>query len=368
MMCRFRESNPIDLSQLLFGTRTFEASDPKDKIFAVLGLATLGRNQLPATEIIRVDYQLTTAEVFLSTAWAMIHNSEDLFFIAEVEDQRDRNIADLPTWVPDFSSLHRPSIYHQSQEFKADKGLLRSLTSLPNTRLLGTVAYKIGEVLYADSLGRNEAFIEYFPRMLKHLCGLSQTYVTGEDRLEVLWRTMIQNGMDWNSPAPAETAHDFRIWILSNMTNAVIEADRGVSPLQHINVIITMLELYSQMDPTGIMPTQYDIRQAVGQPQEAINKGLDEKLGPVSRYGHELVYYQHMRIFRTNDGLLGLGQPSLQTGDALWIIPGISTPMVLRSIGAENRFNVVGPAYVHGIMFGEAVRWARLDRRSIILE
>jgi hypothetical protein len=75
-----------------------------------------------------------------------------------------------------------------------------------------------------------------------------------------------------------------------------------------------------------------------------------------------------MRIFKTNNGLLGLGQPSLQKDDSLWIIPGVSIPMVLHSTGAEDRFNVVGPAYVHGIMNGEAVEWDWLDRRSIILE
>ena len=152
-------------------TRSFEASDPRDKIFAVFGLATLGRTLLPTTEIIRVDYELTPAEVFLETAWAMIKKSKDLNFLAEVEDPHLRNITDIPTWVPDFSSVHRPSIYHQSLTFNADGGLKRSLTSLSNPRLLGTAAYRLGEVVYADSLGVNEPFIECFPRMLIPLFG-----------------------------------------------------------------------------------------------------------------------------------------------------------------------------------------------------
>lgn len=368
ILSSFQESDPTNLLDVLVMTRSFEASDPRDKIFAVLGLATLGRTLLPTTEIIRVDYELTPAEVFLETAWAMIKKSKDLNFLAEVEDPHLRNITDIPTWVPDFSSVHRPSIYHQSLTFNADGGLKRSLTSLSNPRLLGTAAYRLGEVVYADSLGVNEPFIEYLPRMLIPLFELSPTYITGEDRLEVLWRTMIQNGLEWVSPAAADTAQDFRDWILLNIAEAVIKGGKSVSTRERIDQVITQLETYSKTDLTGIMPTQHDISDAIRKLQDILDKHPFENIESVSKYGHELTFYQHMRVFRTNNGLLGLGQPSLQTGNSLWIIPGVSVPMVLQTTGAEDRFNIVGPAYVHGNMNGEALEWERLDRRSIILE
>jgi hypothetical protein len=259
ILSNIQVSDPTNLLDILVMTRSFEASDPRDKIFAILGLATLGRNQLSATELIRVDYELTPAEVFLETIWVIIKNSKDLNFLAEVEDPHLRNITDLPTWVPDFSSVDRPSIYYQSLHFNADGGLKRSLRSLSDPCLLSSAAYRLGEVVYTASLGLNEPFIDYFPRMLIPLFELSPIYATGEDRLEVLWRTMIQNGMDWVSPAAPDTALDFRDWILSNIAEAVIKGGNSLFVRERIDQVITQLETYSQTEPTGIMPSQHDV-------------------------------------------------------------------------------------------------------------
>jgi hypothetical protein len=368
ILSMFQESDSTDLLDVLITTRSFAATDPRDKIFAVLGLATLGRTEVPATEIIYVDYTLTPAQVYLETAWTVIKKSKDLNLLAEVEDPQLRNIADIPTWVPDFSSTYRPSIYHQSLAFNAYQGLKRSLTSLSNSRLLGTAAYRVGEIISSESLGVNEPFIEYFPRILAILFELSLIYVNNQDRLEVLWRTMIQDGLEWVNPAAADTAGDFKNWILVNIAEAVIEGRNDDSVRERVDRLIGHLEAYSKTDSSGIMPTQQHIKEAIWQLETAHSDGIPEQIGSATRYGHELTYYHHMRLFSTDNGLLGLGQPSIQTGDSLWIIPGVSVPMVLQGAEIENRFNVVGPAYIHGIMNGEALesRWS--ERKLIILE
>ena len=368
ILSMFQDYDAVNLLDVLIMTRSFEASDPRDKIFAVLGLAGLGRGMVSATEVIGVDYGVETAEVYLATVWALIRKTKDLNFLAEVEDPSLRNISELPSWVPDFSSVHRPSIYHQSLAFNADKGLRRSLTPLPDRRLLNIAAYKIGEVVYADNLGMNESFIEYFPRMLTLLFELLPTYITGEDRLEVLWRTMIQNGREWVSPVGSDIAQEFREWILLNMVKISLKRGRNVSARKQINEVIKQIDSYAKADTTGIMPTEDEIRNAIKEAQDSVDKVKSENIETVSKYGHELSYYHHMCIFRTDKGLLGLGQPSLHTGDTLWIIPGVSVPMVLQSTDAGDRFKVVGPAYVYGIMNGEVMNWNKLDRQSIVLE
>lgn len=366
ILSQFQQSNSNDLLNVLVYTRPFEASDPKDKIFAVLGLATLGATQVPAMEIIRVDYGLTPAEVFLETTWAIIENSKNMNIIAEVEDPRLKNITDAPTWVPDFSSVHRPSIYHQSQALKADGGLKQSLTSLSNRRWLGTAAYRLGDVVASAGLGIAQPFTEYFSKILVLLFDLSPKYITGEDRLEVLWRTMIQNGSEWVSPAPASTAQSFRDWVLVSLAMAANEKVKPAATQECIDTMIAQLETYSESDLTGIMPEH--IRGAIKTLQSTLDRNSYEVLESAGKYGQELLYYRHMRIFRTDTGLLGLGQPSLRTANSLWIIPGVSVPMVLQATGPENHFNVVGPAYVYGVMNGEALERDQLELKSIILE
>jgi hypothetical protein len=204
--------------------------------------------------------------------------------------------------------------------------------------------------------------------MLIPLFELSPTYITGEDRLEVLWRTMIQNGLDWISPAAADTSREFRNWILLNMAEAVSHSDKSTRTQELLDQVMAHLEKYSKTDPTGIMPSPQDVYAAIAKPSDPIKEHSLKQTSPGVKYGHELLFYQHMTLFRTSSGLLGLGQPSLQTGDSLWIIQGVSVPMVLRNAIVEDRLTVVGPAYVYGIMFGEALGWEQLDHRLIILE
>ncbi len=57
------------------------------------------------------------------------------------------------------------------------------------------------------------------------------------------------------------------------------------------------------------------------------------------------------RLFRTRYGTFGLGPEVSRTGDEVWILAGGETPYILRRMDSGN-YQLVGEAYVHGIMFG----------------
>jgi hypothetical protein len=59
------------------------------------------------------------------------------------------------------------------------------------------------------------------------------------------------------------------------------------------------------------------------------------------------------RCFLTERKYLGLGAKSLEPGDEIWIIPRTQAPMILRRLSNGHHI-VIGQAYVHGIMYGEA--------------
>jgi hypothetical protein len=59
-------------------------------------------------------------------------------------------------------------------------------------------------------------------------------------------------------------------------------------------------------------------------------------------------------LFTTPQGLLGLGLRSLKNGDELWLVAGSDVPILLRR-EAEKGYQVIGEAYVHGIMHGESL-------------
>jgi hypothetical protein len=77
-------------------------------------------------------------------------------------------------------------------------------------------------------------------------------------------------------------------------------------------------------------------------------------------------------FFITNDGLMGLGPKDVRPGDEVTVLSGSGVPLILRStcvstvlldqtddecqhFRAITRYTMIGDAYVHGIMNGEAV-------------
>lgn len=66
------------------------------------------------------------------------------------------------------------------------------------------------------------------------------------------------------------------------------------------------------------------------------------------------------RLARMNNHLLNMVPSSSEAGDAIWIIPGLSTPFVLRRM-SNGAHEIIGEAYVHGIMHGEAIRDFRFE-------
>lgn len=59
------------------------------------------------------------------------------------------------------------------------------------------------------------------------------------------------------------------------------------------------------------------------------------------------------RMFRTEDGHLGLGPSGIQKGDEVFLIKGCKTPMVLRPTRDPAQWTLVGACYLHGFMEGE---------------
>jgi hypothetical protein len=67
------------------------------------------------------------------------------------------------------------------------------------------------------------------------------------------------------------------------------------------------------------------------------------------------IAYIGRRIFVTRQGYFGITSESVSIGDKAWILAGARTPFVLRIKDPEQKkWRVVGEAYVHGVMKGEA--------------
>jgi hypothetical protein len=81
-------------------------------------------------------------------------------------------------------------------------------------------------------------------------------------------------------------------------------------------------------------------------------------------------------MFWTKNGSIGLCFPNSQPGDEVWVLHGGKVPFVLRPCKSdceggitENRgyYNLIGEAYLHGYMDGEAMRGSEDTSTTVFL-
>ncbi|RYP14769.1 hypothetical protein DL765_006146 [Monosporascus sp. GIB2] len=61
------------------------------------------------------------------------------------------------------------------------------------------------------------------------------------------------------------------------------------------------------------------------------------------------------RRFLTENGSLGMGPCAMKTGDIVCVLFGGRVPYILRATDADDLYRVVGESYVYGIMMGKAI-------------
>jgi hypothetical protein len=82
----------LQLSRLVNETRNRVSSDPRDKIFGLLGIAI-------KTGGIQADYNKSAQEVYVETARALIKEDEHLSILSYAQTK-----SEYPSWVPDWST------------------------------------------------------------------------------------------------------------------------------------------------------------------------------------------------------------------------------------------------------------------------
>lgn len=65
------------------------------------------------------------------------------------------------------------------------------------------------------------------------------------------------------------------------------------------------------------------------------------------------------RMFATERGYIGLGQPLEEVGDVVCLLYGSAAPTILRPRG--DYYLLIGDCYIHEIMNGEALQWPGLE-------
>ncbi|KAK3359616.1 heterokaryon incompatibility protein-domain-containing protein [Lasiosphaeria hispida] len=385
---------PMPLAKLIHSHRETQATDPRDKVYAFLGLADspfLSRSQQTP---IKADYSLPVQKVYTAISTSLMLAQGDLSLLSHVQDASRTRTPGIPSWVPDYSVvLHPyPLAFRGNCRWSACGGLSwqppADASMMRDLGLLGARGYRVGVVCgtarMPDEVTSQAA---YWAQVVDLAAGLAQYYpfrAGGKapvvSRVEALWRTLVANTYSRTHVAPDECGELFIDYVLNLQIRHTLtpwaqaekflphqsqswhggegveadEEDKRIVPAWH-----KLLEAEPSDSPYS--PSMY--RARIASVVERMFRGTYAPI-ELAQLQHEfdMTVGEYRRVFRTDGGLLGAGPRSVAQGDEVWILGGAVVPMVLRRVG-EGRHQLVGEAYVHGYMHS-----SRRDADDMLVE
>jgi hypothetical protein len=308
----------LDLFQVLMMHRLKEATDPRDKVYALVGL-TSSRDD---PEFV-IDYKITAREVFINTVDYMLQQYHHLDIICG--KTRGTNLLNLPSWVPDLScdGSHRPipfehawrSPYHASSTMTATAKIYRTNGILTaNGVCLGSVT-SISKVSGMDHMGdyvQAVVAIYTWHILVKTHFGKYTTYI------------------DWF----------VRLLLCDIVTKDELE---GRSESEFFQSVLS--SLHPTLWPDVIVDPLFD---SIPEPSKGTNRG---SLGWHQRIA-EIIFKR--RLFISGNGGLGLAQESILEDDLICILFGCSVPVILREV--DGHYIYISDACIVGYMYGRGIK------------
>ena len=347
----------------LVRARRFECLDPRDKVYALLGLAADYSKEKLRLQPVYGDRSI--AKTYVSAAIHILEDADDLLLLAQAEGENFQRIACLPSWVPDWSCAKGVGLGLVGYtRFKAAGDLPRSLIIHESNMSLALHGLRLDQIVQVEE-SKDEALIHskpaYFPGWFSILSTLPPVYHNGQPKIEVFWKTLITDTAarladSAQHPAPEEFRLAFYDWLTRIALSWMAEP-----PSMKKTRFFEGLTHLAASDNTGLIAT------IVGKPHMGLKSnsfsryitnpkdtGSDDP-PDADDYESILSHSFQTRLLRTSANYLGLATASIREGDSVWIISGSRVPFILRETGSLNEYRLVGGAYIHGFMQGEAL-------------
>ena len=356
----------ILLEHLLYESRFFRATDPRDKIFAFLSIVSHVSGAMDSTtDLLRPDYRLPARKVFLDVT-REIATKTDSVSVLSLIDLNSKLISDLPTWVPDYSASKI-----QALAFICGARLYRAFDQGRQSPEL-----KIVDDVFSLCAIRWDAIADIEPPACPFtlqgemdLClQLPEIYFNGQTRVEALSRTLIADTDAEQSPAPETLGNSFRQYVLLAVATRVREILNSWDGKTHeVHDFVSLLKLNNDQHDKGLdawLPRMEELESFVNSLQrtqqnpEGNERTLEELRQGAQLYVAALESVRYSRVlFTTVGNLLGLAPLSARKGDSIWFFPSSRVPFVLRHCGGA-RYELIGEAYLHGYMHGELEKYS----------
>ena len=385
---------PPKLTRLLRGSLILEATDARDKVYALLGLAD-DREKLGIVP----DYTKSLSEVYTDVTRNVFRTSGELNLLC-FNTNSERL---LPSWASDWSlgsSRPRPLWHHG--RYNAAANMLQQMNPIEDPSILDVAGVLVDKVrfqsgvIYLDmgDLSRARDTIRGLMSLVYLAIGgiLPRQDQTDNEKMirwktlgldpdprnsDCFWRTLVANdnatasiAMHFSKPghkipvstqAPEEYAEMFEILMYASDDGSEVDSTSQTRPRRRLSQILTSVELKAPRLRTkhfSRIPDDFMPGLSFSERRAAYVRPLLTMMAAT---------LQGRVLFTTNQGYIGLCSGIVEKGDLVSVLLGCDMPIVLREYDAGYCLRVIGEAYVHGIMDGEAVRGLTRGQNTRIL-
>jgi hypothetical protein len=375
--------------------RRLQATDPRDKVYALLGITEhifdpdnakikLAKRHPDwhASSPVRLlqpiyDTAKTPQAVYIECAIRLLESRHDLDLLCHVEGPKFQALPNLPSWVPDWSvtlkiglrrplspNPYTPAAARDRKAFSASGMLPRHLTINRAMLSLSIQGWKLGTISLTAAESKERILSNRpFPSWFRILHALPDVYAAaGEWKFDVFMQTLLA--------LPEQETAGLCLrgeeWMFLKLASVAARVHRGGEDCgdeekESWREQTELLDLLAEASQ-GAFPSTADVMAYLDE-GKVWPAGLDRvEMDRIEAFDTLFARTPHMCLFATAEGYLGLGSESCEEGDTVWIVPGSRVPLILRRINREgsqeddrNECTLVGGAYVHGFMYGEAL-------------
>lgn len=346
-----RDKQPPKLLKLLSSAYPMRASDPRDKVYSLLGLAAdADALQIP------INYKCSVESLYTTVAAriAKLHQPIDILYW-----NLGTKTFNLPSWVPDWSTWRFGTSGMIFGTASRAAGHSRPTMSVVNETTLSVSGCLFDKITFLSE--RVGPHFTVSPDATPEL-PLSKGNITQED----------------DSPAQKtpQTAHFLASMLQTTASLLPYPHHPHYTPEEILWRTLSNSTTLMESPATGAYASHFEAFHACIRERDETLHG--QYTGPeittdqrtLAREFHDNVRrrMRYRRLCVTEKKLFGAVPEEAQVGDWVSIFAGGALPFVLRSVdGKDDEFRLVGPAYVHGVMKGEARLLGECETRMIAL-
>ncbi|KAH8723101.1 heterokaryon incompatibility protein-domain-containing protein [Phaeosphaeriaceae sp. PMI808] len=364
----------VTLLSLLWAFRPLEASDKRDKVFALLGLTTNWQGRAPVLP----DYNIDVGMTFIQTAISIIQRTRSLSVLAGDHDATlsRKRLKDIPSWVMDWALPCLPQEVERVNSlriYNASGGRSSPVRLHQLHSILEVEGVYIGDVVTIGNVSRHTQItdtcntIREWKLLMRRFEQKFAQYPNGDTYYNAFWRTLIGDLLQ------ADTDESF--------------LRKGAAAYRRAT--LDDLEAFQAWS----MWTRCISRDTFNRTASFTQRDLDEGISSV-HYALKAATASR-RFFFTSSGYMGIGPKTTSLGDRLYVFKNSRVPFLLRpdslkdcvgmpwmTLVGSNRGNddstgicremhschrLVGDCFAYGLMDGEALEKPGVNVRRLYL-